>query len=152
MVNLRSDALLVASVIRRNHHGLSVLYDRYAALAYSILLRITRDQSVAADLLQELFHRMPAIIADYNVTCDCLDSWMVLSARRQGVDHIRSVGRKPAQDEGKAVNDQLMLDLVIFEGCSLREIAGRLNEPPRVIGNRMRAAIKGARDLSKIPV
>jgi DNA-directed RNA polymerase specialized sigma24 family protein len=149
---MRSDALLVTAVIRRDHEGLADLYDRYSAVTYSILLKIARDQYLAADLLQEFFHRIPTVIGQYDVTYDCLDSWMVLNARRYGIDHIRSSRRKPACISDKAASNQQLLEWVLLEGCSLRHVAERLNEEPRSVKSRVRSAIQSTQAISKLRV
>jgi len=47
-----SDPELVARLKRRDPQALADLYDRYARLAYSLILRIVRDSGVAEDLTQ----------------------------------------------------------------------------------------------------
>src|SRR5947208_1403738 len=53
-----SELALVERLRSRDPEALAAAYDRYSALVYSLFLRITRDQSVAEDLVQELFIRV----------------------------------------------------------------------------------------------
>jgi len=54
----RSEAELVEELRSSNPDGLADAYDRYGRIAYSLFVRITHDQSVAEDLVQELFLRL----------------------------------------------------------------------------------------------
>ena len=138
-----SDEELVSAVAIRNHEAFSVLYDRYATLVYSIILRITRSRSEAADLVQALFVRLPDEIKNYNVACHCLDAWMLLSARKLAIDHIRS----KRSDQKAPSSSQDILGMVFFEGRSAKEIASLLNTSPQTVHLQIRAAITNASPL-----
>jgi RNA polymerase sigma-70 factor (ECF subfamily) len=46
------DPDLIARLKEKNHEAIGEVYDRYGKLAYSVTLRITRNQQTAEDLVQ----------------------------------------------------------------------------------------------------
>lgn len=76
----------------RNHdpEAMEVAYDRYATIVYSLFLRITRDQSVAEDLVQELFIRVWTRVGNFDSSKGTLGVWILSIARNMGIDYVRS--------------------------------------------------------------
>ncbi|MDQ2777615.1 MAG: sigma-70 family RNA polymerase sigma factor [Acidobacteriota bacterium] len=75
----------------RDPDSLTAVYDRYASLSYSVLIRITRDEGTAQDLLQELFLRVWTRNREYDFNRGSLGVWILSIARNLGIDHLRSV-------------------------------------------------------------
>lgn len=86
----QGDAELIEAIRQRRPESLAALYDRYAAITYSLFLRITRDHSVSEDLLQELFIRVWNRGRDFDPQKGALGGWIVAIARNMAIDHIRS--------------------------------------------------------------
>jgi RNA polymerase sigma-70 factor (ECF subfamily) len=85
-----NDALLIAKLKQRDPSGLSAAYDRYGTLTYSLIVRITRDSSVAEDLVQEVFLRVWNRIQDFDDSRGSLNVWVLAIARNMAIDYIRS--------------------------------------------------------------
>lgn len=51
----RTDVDLLARLDVGDPHAMKLLYERYASLAHSVAQRICRDQSLAEDVVQEVF-------------------------------------------------------------------------------------------------
>jgi RNA polymerase sigma-70 factor, ECF subfamily len=85
-----ADFDLIERIRKRDPDGLAAAYDRYGSLAFSLFLRITRDRSVAEDLLQELFMRVWNRARDFDPAKGALGVWIVSIARNMAIDHIRS--------------------------------------------------------------
>ncbi len=67
------------------------LYDRYGKIAYTVILRIVQDQVVAEDLLAETFVTIWNQIARWkDARIEDLRLWLLLLARRQALEHLRS--------------------------------------------------------------
>ena len=81
---------LIERLRRRDPEGLARAYDRYAKLVYSLFLRITRDQSTAEDLVQELFLRLWNRATEFDPAKGALGVWIVSIARNMAIDHVRS--------------------------------------------------------------
>jgi len=149
---MRSDARLVRGVIRRDANALAALYDRYAAVAYSILLRMTAEEAAAGQLFEELFREIPDLISEYNITCHCLDAWMVLTARNFGVDHIRSLRLTSKREPNGLADEKRILEMAFFEGSTLKDLEERLNTPSHLIGARLKSALQSVKGGMKVPV
>jgi RNA polymerase sigma-70 factor, ECF subfamily len=84
------DAELIGRLQKRDPEGLAAAYDRYGPVAYSVLLRITRDQSAAEDLVQELFIRLWNRGKEFDSSKGTLGVWLLSIARNMAIDHVRS--------------------------------------------------------------
>lgn len=85
-----SDALIAENLRRGDPAGLAAAYDRYGAIAFSLIVRITRDSSAAEDLVQELFLRLWNRIHDFDGQRGSLNVWLLAIARNIAIDYIRS--------------------------------------------------------------
>ncbi len=85
-----ADAELIDRLRNRDPEGLGAAYDRYGQVAYSLFLRITRDQSAAEDLVQELFIRLWNRARDFDASKATLGVWLLSIARNMAIDHVRS--------------------------------------------------------------
>jgi len=84
------DAELISRLQERDPEGLAAAYDHYGRVAYSVLLRITRDPSVAEDLVQELFIRLWNRGKEFDSSKGTLGVWLLSIARNMAIDHVRS--------------------------------------------------------------
>ena len=81
---------LIAKLHARDADAIAVAYDRYGHLAYSLFVRVTRDQSTAEDLVQELFLRVWNKARDFDPNKGTLGVWILSIARNIAIDHVRS--------------------------------------------------------------
>ena len=84
------DSELIEKLRARDADAIAVAYDRYGHLAYSLFMRVTRDQSVAEDLVQELFLRVWNKARDFDPDKGTLGVWIMSVARNIAIDHVRS--------------------------------------------------------------
>lgn len=89
-VNGQGDGELVVQLQRRDPDALGTIYDHYGQIVYSLFLRITRDATVAEDLVQELLLRIWNHSRDFDVNKGSLDVWIVSIARNMAIDYVRS--------------------------------------------------------------
>ena len=94
MTEDRSDTALIAGLRNRDPDALAGAYDRYAPIVYSVFLRITRDESTAQDLVQELFMRLWTRARDFDPARGSLGVWLLSIARNMAIDHVRSARAK----------------------------------------------------------
>jgi RNA polymerase sigma-70 factor (ECF subfamily) len=85
------DADLARRLKARDETAVGELYDRYGRLAYTLIYRIVRDQSVAEDLVQESFLRVWNRAHAFDAERGSLGPWILTVARNQALDYIRSV-------------------------------------------------------------
>lgn len=84
------DALLIERLKQRDANALANAYDRFGALTFSLVVRITRDASAAEDLVQEVFLRVWNRIQDFDSSRGNLTVWILAIARNMAIDYIRS--------------------------------------------------------------
>ena len=85
-----ADAELIRKLQARDPDALVAVYDRYGQLAYSLFVRITRDEGTAEDLVQELFLRVWSHASEFNAERGALGVWILSIARHMAIDHMRS--------------------------------------------------------------
>lgn len=90
MSDLSSELALIERLRDHDPEALEAAYDRYSAVVYSLFLRITRDQSVAEDLVQELFIRVWNHVGSFDPERAALGVWILSVARNMGIDYVRS--------------------------------------------------------------
>jgi RNA polymerase sigma-70 factor (ECF subfamily) len=88
-----SDASLMRSVIDGSQDALAGLYDRHSRAVFGAALRTSRDQSIAAEVVQETFLALWNRAELYDPGRGSLPSWLLTIARNRAVDHLRSAGR-----------------------------------------------------------
>lgn len=177
-----TDTELIELLHRRDERALAAAYDRYGTVVFSMLVRITRNPSIAEDLLQEVFLRVWTNARRFDCARGSLYVWILWIARNLAIDHLRSaeqrmIGKRRSTEHlesicccpnqtnsvvsGIAVREafakltasqQRVLELAYFEGCSQSEIAARLHEPLGTVKSWMRSALISMREAIEKPV
>ena len=87
-----------AELIRRMAEGdreaFRDFYDRYARLVYPLIVRIVRDRSDAADVLQDVFWEAWQTAGAYDANRGTPEAWIFMRARTRAIDRVRSVRRR----------------------------------------------------------
>lgn len=86
----QQDTELALRLQRRDPQAMTDLYDRFGRLAYSIILGVVRDPSLAEDLTQETFLRVWNRIHAFDTARGALGPWLLAIARNRAIDHLRS--------------------------------------------------------------
>src|SRR5580704_15134900 len=81
---------LIARLQRRDPQALAELYDLYGKMAYSLVLRVVRDQAIAEDLVQETFLRVWNRVHSIDSAKGSLGPWLLAIARNRAIDYLRS--------------------------------------------------------------
>jgi RNA polymerase sigma-70 factor (ECF subfamily) len=147
------------------------LYDRYAGLVYSLVLRIVRDPALAEELVQEVFLRVWRSAVDYRPELGSVRAWLVVIAHHCAVDEWRRRQKErnwtnldaeeldwrlSKEDEQSdpfikqalaqlPENQRQVIELAYFQGWTARQIANQLNLPPGTVKSRMRLALEKLR-------
>jgi RNA polymerase sigma-70 factor (ECF subfamily) len=72
----------------------SAFYEKYAPLAYGLILRIVRDAQDAAEVLQEVFWEAWQAAGSYDASRGSPEAWIFTRARSRAIDRVRSVRRR----------------------------------------------------------
>ena len=172
-----SDTQLVSLLQNKDRKGVSLLYDRYSAALYGVILRIVKAEDMAENVLQDTFVKIWKNIGSYDPSKGRLFTWMLNIARYAAIDFVRSKNYK--QDlktktidvsvhtkhmqastviEGIGVREKVkklelkyreVIDLIYFGGYTQAEVAEHLNLPLGTVKSRARIAIRELRKLFK---
>ncbi|WP_214107119.1 sigma-70 family RNA polymerase sigma factor [Acrocarpospora catenulata] len=97
------DRLLHQRVVGGDEDALGEIYDRYAALIFGLVARVTRDRAVAEDIAQEVFVTFWERPLAFDPDRGSLRAWLATIAHRRAVDHVRSEERRKATVLGPRV-------------------------------------------------
>lgn len=85
-----SDRALIERLVRKDERALGVLYDRYARLLYSMVLRVLAAPSDAEEVLQDVFLQVWQQAARYDPARGPVGAWLATIARSRAIDRLRS--------------------------------------------------------------
>jgi RNA polymerase sigma-70 factor, ECF subfamily len=168
------DIALVSGIRAGDEGAMTVLYDRYSSVVYSVALRVLGDTGKAEDILQEIFMQLWRNPGAFNAARGSLGAWLAVIARNRSIDMLRK--RRPetdisdlvvsvesdlagATERGRAVEkirralgempapQRSALELAFFEGLTHSEIASRTGEPLGTIKTRIRAGLMALRKV-----
>jgi RNA polymerase sigma-70 factor, ECF subfamily len=94
MIACHADALIVRRLQERDQLALAQIYDRYGRIAYSLILRIVRDDGIAQDVVQETFLRVWNGAPQFDANRGAFGSWLLTIAHNCAIDYRRSSGRE----------------------------------------------------------
>ncbi len=95
MVDEHGATELIEGLRKRDTGSLATVYDLYGQIVYSLFLRITGEQSVAEDLVQQLFSRVWDEAPSHSVKGP-LGVWILSVARHMAISHVRSARSRVA--------------------------------------------------------
>lgn len=139
-----SDEQIIVYLVRGESWAMSVLYDRYARLVFSLALKILHDRATAEEVVQEVFVKVWRRSRDYRVERGKFSSWLTGIAHHHAIDELRRRRvRPPAAGESAAADvaddDPTPLDRAL-QNLEHRRIVGAL----RAIPDEQRRAIEMA--------
>jgi RNA polymerase sigma-70 factor (ECF subfamily) len=110
-----SDELLLERIVQQDAGALAELYDRYAQIAYNMIVRIVRDVAVADEILQETFWQVWQKANEFSGR-GAAAAWLYRIARNKSLDQLRRQKARPqpvetaSEEEERALWDQLRSD------------------------------------------
>lgn len=84
-----TDVDLLARLDAGDPHAMRLLYERYARLVHSVAQRICRDQSLAEDVVQEVFLMLWREYSRYSPARGTFPAWLLTVVRHKAVDAVR---------------------------------------------------------------
>jgi len=172
-------AELIRGMAAGDRAAFAAFYDRYAPLAYSVILRVVRDRADGADVLQDVFWEAWRTADAYDAARGSPEAWIVMRARTRAIDRVRArrrreetfvapvdeaVARDTGADVARQVEDRGLvgsalerlplpqreaIELAYFEGLSQTEIAERLKQPLGTVKTRIRAGLERLREVMR---
>jgi RNA polymerase sigma-70 factor (ECF subfamily) len=84
-----SPSELVARVAQGDEDAFRLLYRATSPAAYGLALRVTRDEHIAQDVLQEAFADLWAQADRFDPQSSSVRSWVTMLTHRRAVDRVR---------------------------------------------------------------
>lgn len=85
---------LIRRMARGDGEAFAQFYDRYASLAFALILRIVRDRTDASEVLQDVFWEAWQAAAGYDPERGTPEAWVAIRARSRAIDRVRSLRRR----------------------------------------------------------
>jgi RNA polymerase sigma factor (sigma-70 family) len=158
----------------RDRSAFEYLYDHYSGAIYAIVLKVIRTESVAEEVLQDVFLKFWDRFDTYDPEKGKLFTWMLNIARNQAIDRTRSREMSKSRKTGDIENfvhdtrtfieessldaiglkevlgklpmeQQFVLEYLYFKGYSQSELAEEFNIPLGTVKTRLRLAMQQLR-------
>lgn len=157
-----------------NKRALDLLYEHYSNSLYGVILKITINEEIAQDALQETFIKVWKNASKYDPAKAKLFTWLFRIARNTAIDKLRSFNNRYQKEiqidnsnvyilpTGKLNQDvldirehvgrldekyQIVLDALFFQGMTQQEASEELDIPLGTIKSRLKI---GLRELKKV--
>jgi RNA polymerase sigma-70 factor (ECF subfamily) len=154
--------------------ALDLLYENYSNSLYGVILKITINEEIAQDALQETFIKVWKNAHKYDPKKAKLFTWLFRIARNTAIDKLRSFNNRyqkevqidtsnvyilPSSNLNQDVLDikehvgrleekyQIVLDALFFQGMTQQEASDELDIPLGTIKSRLKI---GLRELKKV--
>ncbi|WP_456438169.1 RNA polymerase sigma factor [Psychroserpens sp.] len=154
--------------------AISLLYDNYSDSLYGVILKVTINEEIAQDALQETFVKVWKNAKKYDSKKAKLFTWLFRIAKNTAIDKLRSFNNRfekevqidksnvyilPTVNLNQDVIDlkehvakldekyQIVLKALFFEGMTQQEASDELEIPLGTIKSRLKI---GLRELKKV--
>ena len=121
---------LVAGVANGDQHAFSQLYDALSPLAFGVIIQILGDNSLAEEVLQEVFVEVWNKAGSFDPERGHARTWVGRIAHSRGIDRLRAHNASVRRDDA---------DFVLGE--RIRSIDVETEALTNVEGKRLRAAV-----------
>ena len=108
---------------------MSVLYDRYARLVFSLSLKILNDRGAAEETVQEVFVKVWKRCREYDARRGKFSSWLTGIAHNHAIDELRRRSVRPSASEG----DEDAMDSVVDDTPAPLDLALQSLERRRIV-------------------
>ncbi len=138
---MKADTDLMAGILRRDQRALAALYDRYAALLYSLAYHVLQDRGLAEETAQDIFLKVWQQAVSWDPARGKLVSWLLTLTRYAAIDRLRKEMRRPLRqsysldDLHDVIPDDSTVDsMQQLEAEALRQLMDKLpNEQAQVV-------------------
>lgn len=165
---------IVRLLEKEDQAAINLLYENYSDSLYGVILKITNNEELAQDALQETFVKVWKNAKRYDAKKAKLFTWLYRIARNTAIDKLRSFNNRyhkevqidnsdvyilPTVSLNQDILDlkehvakleekyQIVLNALFFEGMTQQEASDELDIPLGTIKSRLKI---GLRDLRKL--
>ncbi|PTX58377.1 RNA polymerase sigma-70 factor (ECF subfamily) [Kordia periserrulae] len=168
---VKDDSILIERFQNRDETALSKLYDMYSGAIYGVIIRMSRNEEAAQEILQETFIKAWNKSHLYDATKGKFYTWLYRIARNTTLNFLRKKDNliqmedlSVYKDEGEEAHDDLhtelkgalakldahhqkALKLIYFNGLTHREAHEEMGVPLGTFKSYVRQAIKKLREV-----
>jgi RNA polymerase sigma factor (sigma-70 family) len=172
-----ADEYIIQAILRQDTQGVGLMYDKYSAAIYGVILRVVGNAEIAEEVLQDVFTKAWRNIQSYDSAKGKLFTWLVNIARNAAIDATRAKGfNRSNQDIENVVHNidalyntsmnpdalgmkeltqklipehQILIDLIYFQGYTQSEVSDSLGIPLGTVKTRLRVAMNHLRTFFK---
>jgi len=165
---------IVKLLEKSDKKAISLLYENYSDSLYGVILKVTLNEEIAQDALQETFVKVWKNAKKYDSKKAKLFTWLYRIAKNTAIDKLRSFNKRfekevqidksdvyilPTANLNQDVLDlkehvarldekyQIVLKALFFEGMTQQEASDELDIPLGTIKSRLKI---GLRELKKV--
>ena len=165
---------IVELLAARDERAMSLLYDHYADALYGVAIKVTKDEVMAKDVLQESFVKIWKKADNYDPSKARLFTWLFRVVQNTAIDAVRKRQRKQTKEvrnnDSNVYNIpttqlaidhidlkkhttsleekyRVVIDALFFQGMTQQEASDELNIPLGTVKSRLKI---GLRELRKI--
>lgn len=173
-MSLSVEQKIVQLLEKGDSTALNLLYENYADSLYGVILKVTNNEEMAQDALQETFVKVWKNSKKYDSKKAKLFTWLYRIAKNTAIDKLRSFKNRfekevqidnsnvyilPTSNLNQDVLDlrehvarlddkyQIVLNALFFEGMTQQEASEELDIPLGTIKSRLKI---GLRELKKV--
>jgi len=141
-----SDEQLIAQVARGDTAAYEMLYDRYSSAGMGLALRITGDQALAEEVVQETFWRVWRKADSFQTQRGVFTSWFFGIARNLSIDMLRRqrTQGKPAHEAEKIIEQAADPSPEVPEAAWLRSKHEQMRAAIQTLPKEQRSVIEMA--------
>jgi len=164
---MQNDTALIKRLQNKDERALSLLYDKYSGALYSVILKMTRDESASQDLLQDTFMTIWNKAHQYQPDKGRFYTWSYRIARNKVLNYLRkndsliqtedlSVYENKQESETSTpdflklngaitqleAHHKQAIELVYFKGLTHREAHTQMDVPLGTFKSYVRQALK----------
>ncbi|MEM9679665.1 MAG: sigma-70 family RNA polymerase sigma factor [Bacteroidota bacterium] len=167
---MQDDSKLIIQLQNKDEQALSLLYDKYSGAIYSVILKMTRDEVISQDLLQDTFMTIWNKSHQYDAVKGRFYTWVYRIAKNKVLNYLRKTNTLIQTDDLSVHTDkedvitidpefvelngavaQLdthhkeAIELVYFKGLTHREAHEVMDVPLGTFKSYIRQALKQLR-------
>ncbi len=165
---------IISYLSEGNKKALNLLYEYYSGSLYGVILKVTNNEELAEDALQETFIKVWKNAGKYDASKARLFTWLYRIARNTAIDKLRSFNNRyhkevqidksdvyilPTLNINQDVMDikkhlgnldekyKIVIEALYFEGLTQQEASEELDIPLGTVKSRLKI---GLRELRKV--
>lgn len=165
---------IVELLAARDERAISLLYDHYADALYGVAIKVTQDEALAKDVLQNAFVKIWKKADNYDAAKARLFTWLFRIVQNTAIDAVRSRQRKQTKEvqtddsnvyhipttqlaiehidlkahtEGLEEKYKVVIDALFFQGMTQQEASDELNIPLGTVKSRLKIGLRELRKL-----